>query len=1169
MAAQGGVILAIGNVKLTIRGDTVFKGNKAVYQGGAVFVQGSSSMIINNSFFIENESNFIGGGAIYAESSMNRDLEIHITNTVFSKNLAKNHLGSGGAICLQGPRTNCTIERGVSFISNIAELDGGAVHTSGALQIILRQTSFIGNEVNQGAGAAFYVVASSLGSSIRVTRLHIQSSIFLQNRVNQGQRGGGAMGFTGQGAVVHISKCNFNENKALFGSGGVLHIFNGPSLMISDSNFTNNRAIQGGALHVEESTRVNISECKFLRNHAEDGGAIFAIGSVDISITNSDLKSNLAVEGGGAVHVESHGFSIINWARISITKCNISSNCAAVGTTRNAFRNIMPRGGAVLGIPGRKRNGEFMIPLLVFNFMNVLYMKDFTAELHVPEEELEHQNVTLYGQTKEVMKKSGYVHFTGARLSGEENALVTILVRFVHRGQELRMNHSYLIEVKIRPCRIGEVTNKDDNGVIECKKCGTGQFSWNSSIECKSCEGIEGVECHGSTAVPKDHYWHSSSFSRNMSKCILPRACKYEGRNSTINETESQAHSNNTQVFYWDEDSVQCAKGYKGIRCGSCQSDYGKVGDRCENCDSMALGYIFLSLLVLWSIVFVGFFIRSVLQLSKRIEFNKKYVGRLFQIRKEEIPEPAHERNLNQLQIEDSEICPDEISRLAFEVSTSQEGSTSSVSTSRLHSYIQASHPSIRDWTTIVANRRNARCSIKKLKKRSRLIVNPRKIRDRKQTGLAKRLNRLKSGWIIKRSQTSYTNYDKLSPVDVCGYFYQHNLERRSQKCLRCYRYEEILGSFNIIWICILGTMANLSTGGGYFSLDCFPIHNPFAKSLWRMVILVLYPFFIFIIFVMIWALRTIIKRKTMKYFRHRIWLAFLAIIYFFYIGLTKNLLRFFVCFYIQKDTSVQRDLGLHTNSEWHLWEEDTSVQCYKNEHLLLVLCFVVPLLCLITIGYPVGTFLILQLKATELEDENVVCTYGFLYQAYNKHYWEVTIMFRKAAIAAVTVFPQELGANVQGLLCLFILVVSLCCHLFFQPFKKEVDHLNRMESFSLSATIGVFFTGLVFNDPKTGWKTDVFLSVLAILCILGTLLLMIYHLFRSSEEVLDMLLLEKGIMDSDQLSMETVSTKLKQLYLHYVSAGGKLLQFLKRNRSTQRRQERRIQASVQLADYA
>lgn len=55
----------------------------------------------------------------------------------------------------------CVLDNGVSFISNHAELDGGAVHISNVLSMIVREASFIGNEAHQGGAAALYVVVSS------------------------------------------------------------------------------------------------------------------------------------------------------------------------------------------------------------------------------------------------------------------------------------------------------------------------------------------------------------------------------------------------------------------------------------------------------------------------------------------------------------------------------------------------------------------------------------------------------------------------------------------------------------------------------------------------------------------------------------------------------------------------------------------------------------------------------------------------------------------------------------------------------------------------------------------------------------------------------------------------------------------------------------------------
>jgi len=94
------------------------------------------------------------------QNSTSGGLQIHISRTLFSKNAARNTLGSGGAIRLQGIGIHCVLEDGVSFTSNHAEFDGGAVHVSNVPSMIVRDTTFLGNEVIQGGAAALYVVVS-------------------------------------------------------------------------------------------------------------------------------------------------------------------------------------------------------------------------------------------------------------------------------------------------------------------------------------------------------------------------------------------------------------------------------------------------------------------------------------------------------------------------------------------------------------------------------------------------------------------------------------------------------------------------------------------------------------------------------------------------------------------------------------------------------------------------------------------------------------------------------------------------------------------------------------------------------------------------------------------------------------------------------------------------
>jgi len=56
----------------------------------------------------------------------------------------------------------CTIDNGSSFISNLAGLDGGAIHVSEGGSVTIREASFLGNEVHHGGGAGLFAVVVSL-----------------------------------------------------------------------------------------------------------------------------------------------------------------------------------------------------------------------------------------------------------------------------------------------------------------------------------------------------------------------------------------------------------------------------------------------------------------------------------------------------------------------------------------------------------------------------------------------------------------------------------------------------------------------------------------------------------------------------------------------------------------------------------------------------------------------------------------------------------------------------------------------------------------------------------------------------------------------------------------------------------------------------------------------
>lgn len=250
---------------------------------------------------------------------------------------------------------------------------------------------------------------------------------------------------------------------------------------------------------------------------------------------------------------------------------------------------------------------------------------------------------------------------------------------------------------------------------------------------------------------------------------------------------------------------------------------------------------------------------------------------------------------------------------------------------------------------------------------------------------------------------------------------------------------------------------------------------------------------------------------------------------------MTKDLLRFFSCVTIDEDEEDLGEAELAHPLEDSFWAEDTSVKCYSHRHALIVGILVIPSLLAVSFGYPLGTFFILQSNRDKLDQEDFIGTYGFLYRGYDKHYWEILVMLRKGLIATVAVFAYDLGANIQGLICVLILVASLGLHLTFMPYTKEFPQLNDLETGSLSTTIVVFVSGLIFNDPKCEIGTEVLLSTITIFLIVVTLFYLLVALISASEEVIDMLLLENQVMDCDALCEARLALKLEKLVMHYL----------------------------------
>ncbi len=143
----------------------------------------------------------------------------------------------------------------VSFVQNTAAIgedrvggEGGAIFYRSKVkhdQILISNTSFLKNKADLQGGA----VSSR-------SQIIVKDSYFTANSAVDS---GGAI----YSASINLTKCHFQFNFAQ--SGGAL-FSNGPQIVVSHTNFTNNLASAGGAISGGENVRLSCSFCYFNDN---------------------------------------------------------------------------------------------------------------------------------------------------------------------------------------------------------------------------------------------------------------------------------------------------------------------------------------------------------------------------------------------------------------------------------------------------------------------------------------------------------------------------------------------------------------------------------------------------------------------------------------------------------------------------------------------------------------------------------------------------------------------------------------------------------------------------------------------------------------------------------------------------------------------------------------
>jgi len=133
-------------------------------------------------------------------------------------------------------------------------------------------------------------------------------------------------------------------------------------------------------------------------------------------------------------------------------------------------------------------------------------------------------------------------------------------------------------------------------------------------------------------------------------------------------------------------------------------------------------------------------------------------------------------------------------------------------------------------------------------------------------------------------------------------------------------------------------------------------------------------------------------------------------------------------------------------------------------------------------IGIPAATLFILVKFRKRLQEPNVKTAMGFLYLGYTelKYYWEFMILYRKIAIAFISVFLVSVSIEVQALTAFLVLMFAFYFQTMKQPFTTV--SLNKLEVSSILVAGVTIYCGLYYLSGHIGEITKLVLFIIIVL---------------------------------------------------------------------------------------
>lgn len=630
----GGAIGVWDNSRLTIgpsaaTGEsTIFEHNAALH-GGGIEAKVRVAMHLEDVIFHNNTAMRRGGGVCVYETS----LPVVICGGRFVKNFAM--IGGGISLTQVSNFTLRAIDgRRPEFANNTATLGGGLYCKPGLflfMSINIQDADFVNNQacgLTESANEAMHssfahdpVFERMLAESERNQVMnHSLVDLYRQlTRMPDGEGGGFAMEVPKLSVYVITEivfrDLNITGNLAHVGGGGSLHTVpsqwnvEGPlqcfpatlevdccqKQLFQNVNITNNEAVYGAGIFVTLPETIMLT-CN--RDINGKNKTLLEVMKARRRAPNGqfDFQDDLYC-------TDIHSNRLVNWT--SSEGADIGSIAASLHLKNSNGTLQSFNSGQRLTLPCDDPPCKKPITVLVKDAFNQTIQQG-TSDANL---DISLSSNHVVGDMRYTAVK-GRVRIKNTRAWGINIDSAELRIQSVlNASMEVKVTFS------TRSCLIGE-HGRDSY----CMSCPPEQYGFNASYDsCEACDPY--AMCKGGASlVPRDGYWHSTPFSPRFYPCLSSQACTYKNRSDYLtnyynNPVELKEALEELELYLKDEGELpdfsgyqQCAEGYEGLRCGSCQTGFGNsLNGECIKCPSQRTVSILLGMAYfLWTFIILG-----------------------------------------------------------------------------------------------------------------------------------------------------------------------------------------------------------------------------------------------------------------------------------------------------------------------------------------------------------------------------------------------------------------------------------------------------------------------------------------------------------------------------------------------------------------------------------